>query len=91
MTDEKKPPGIEQAHQYTKREAETQMVLGIFLSVIAIPVLIGTFWAETGRAMVVNAVAGVVLLAIGIGLAIWGRVTSKKVQSSAGESHDQIP
>lgn len=79
MSDDKTQPTAEKTHHYTKREAETQVVLGVFLSVIALPVLLGTFWAHTGRAMVVNGIAGVVLLGIGIGLTIWGRVTAKKV------------
>lgn len=78
MNDEKPESNPHESHHYTKREAETQMVLGIFLSVIAVPVLIGTLWADTGHAMVVNAVAGIVLLGIGIGLAVWGRITAKK-------------
>jgi len=64
-------PG-EQHDQFHKRDAETQMVLGAFVTIISIPVLIGTFWANTYRAAVVNLVAGAVLMAIGLGIAWYG-------------------
>jgi hypothetical protein len=64
---------------HSKRDAETQKVLGIFITYISIPVLIGTYWAENARAMIVNATAGLVLLAIGIGMAVWGAKTSKRI------------
>jgi hypothetical protein len=64
---------------HTKRDAETQKVLGIFITYISIPVLIGTYWAENARAMIVNATAGLVLLAIGVGMAVWGTKTSKRI------------
>lgn len=80
MTEEKKQQEPEHHLHYTKRDAETQTALGIFISVISIPVVIGTFWAQTPRAMVVNAIAGCVLLAIGITLVVWGRRTIKKIE-----------
>jgi len=64
---------------HSKRDAETQKVLGIFITYISIPVVIGTYWAETTRAMVVNATAGLVLFGIGIAMAVWGAKTSKKL------------
>ena len=64
---------------YTKRDAETQTAVGLFVSYISIPVIIGTFWAQSVRAMVVEAVAGLVLLGIGIAIIVWGRKTAKKV------------
>ena len=79
MTEEKTQQEPEHHLHYTKRDAETQTALGIFISVISIPVVIGTFWAQTTRAMVVNAIAGCVLLAIGVTLVVWGRKTIKKI------------
>ncbi len=70
---EEHPPAHETAHkQYGHRDAETQMVLGGFITFIAIPVLIGTFWAERPHAMVVNIIAGLVLLCIGVSLGLLG-------------------
>lgn len=59
----------EQQAKFAKRDAETQIVLGTFVTVISIPVLIGTLWADTLRAMVVNVIAGLVLLGIGLCIA----------------------
>jgi hypothetical protein len=80
VTEEKTQQEPEHHLHYTKRDAETQTALGIFISVISIPVVIGTFWAQTTRAMAVNAIAGCVLLAIGITLVVWGRKTIKKIE-----------
>lgn len=55
-----------------KRDAETQMALGIFVVVIALPVLVGTFWADRTHAAVVNVTAGLVLLGVGAALALFG-------------------
>ena len=68
-------------HQHARRDAETQMALGLFLSVISVFVLIGTFWADTTRAIVVNLVFGLILLAIGAGMALWGLKSRKKLTS----------
>lgn len=59
-----------------KRDAETLFLLGIFIVVLAVPVLIGTAFADTGRAMAVNAAAGVVLLGVGIGFILRSRAIS---------------
>lgn len=67
-------------HQHTKRDAETQTVLGAFVTFLSIPVVIGTFFATTTHSRVVNLVAGLVLMAIGIGIIVWGRVTASKVK-----------
>ena len=66
------PPIQELQHAHTKRDAETQMVLGAFIIYISIPVLIGTLWATTLHTRVVNVVAGVVLCSIGIAMALIG-------------------
>lgn len=47
-------------------------LLGMFFSVLATLVLIGTFWTlDRPRAMTVNIAAGMVLLGVGVGM-IWG-------------------
>ena len=79
MTENNEPQTPEKVPtDHSERDAETRKVLGIFITYISIPVVIGTFWAETARAMVVNASAGLVLLAIGIGMAYSGTKASKK-------------
>ncbi|HDP35964.1 MAG TPA: hypothetical protein ENN29_12740 [Candidatus Hydrogenedentes bacterium] len=55
-----------------QRDAETQMALGIFISILAVPVLIGSFWADDMHSRVVNITAGAVLLGIGLGLLGYG-------------------
>ena len=63
-------------HLHNRRDAETLGMLGLFITVLSVAVLIGTFFAERQHAMVVNVIAGLVLLAIGagfIGRALWIR------------------
>ncbi len=55
-----------------KRDAETQMALGTFITVLAVPVIIGTLWADDMHQRVVNVSAGIVLLSIGVGLLSYG-------------------
>ncbi len=68
-------------HQHTRRDAETQIALGTFVSFISIFVLIGTFWAEDTKALVVNVIAGSVLLGIGVAMALLGFTKRKKLAS----------
>ena len=72
MDDTTRETPAQEGGQFAKRDAETQMVLGSFVTLIAIPVLIGSFWATTTRARVVNVVAGLVLLGIGVCIAALG-------------------
>ena len=51
-------------------DAEIITVLGIFLVVLAVPVLIGTFWAEETVSRLVNIAAGLIIGGIGGGM-IW--------------------
>ena len=79
MTDQNEGQSREPHVHHTKRDAETQTALGLFISLLSVLVLIGTFWAESARAMVVNAVAGTVLLGIGVGMIVWGRITARRL------------
>lgn len=68
-----KPTG----HRHTKRDAESLTALGIFLIVLAIPVLIGTFWAEGNVQRVVNVAAGMIVGGIGVAMLLRGRWTGR--------------
>ena len=72
MSDPKEQPPADKHGQFKKRDAESQIVLGSFVTLISIPALIGTYWAKTPHARVVNVVAGLVLLGIGLALALIG-------------------
>jgi hypothetical protein len=75
---------VEEDHQdrFARRDAETLMALGFFMSVIAVPVLIGTVWSDRLIAQVVNATAGIVLLAIGVGMFLFGLSQFKKLKGA---------
>ena len=73
-------PDTQRHAQLVKRDAETLLVLGLFVTVLSIPVLIGTLWAENTRQTIVNVAAGVVLLVIGLVILLWGWRTSNKVK-----------
>ena len=69
-------PGMNEPHPH--RDAETLMMLGGFMVILAVPVLFGTIFAESSRAMVVNVAAGGLLLAIGVGFFLRGRAKWKR-------------
>ena len=79
MTENEKSEKEIKDGEHSRRDAETQTVLGIFISIMAIPVLIGTVWAEKTHAMIVNVVAGLALLSVGLFLAYWGFRGKKKL------------
>lgn len=56
-----------------RRDGDTMMMLGGFVAILAVPVLIGSAFAGREHAMYVNIAAGVVLLAIGVGMLLRGR------------------
>ncbi|MCP4645344.1 MAG: hypothetical protein GY851_33180 [bacterium] len=56
------------------------MVLGGFVAFIAVPVIIGTLWATTAHARVVNLLAGVVLFGIGAVMAVLGWAKNKRLK-----------
>lgn len=64
---------IQAAKDMKKRDGETNMAVGIFLFVLGIPVLIGTMSAmDKPKAALINAVCGIVLLALGAGITAYG-------------------
>jgi len=68
---------LQDPHHHTRRDAETFVVLGIFLVVLAVCVLAGTFFAEVLRNMIINVIAGLILLAIGSGMIWRGRYVQR--------------
>jgi len=65
--------------EHTRRDAETQILLGGFIFILGLPVLIGTWWAETTAARIVNVAAAIALLAIGSGFLWYGRRWLKRL------------
>ena len=66
--------------EHTRRDAETQFLLGGFVFILSLPVLVGTFWAETSRQAIVNVCAGLVLLVLGVGFCLCGRLWQKRLK-----------
>ncbi len=62
----------------TLRGGETMIAIGLFMVVMAVPVLFGTIYAENFRAQVVNVVSGLVILAIGAGYVLRGWIVRKR-------------
>lgn len=62
-----------------RRDAETLMMLGGFMAVLALPVLVATFWAGSAFAMGVNAISGLVLLGIGAAMLLRGYARFKRL------------
>lgn len=65
--------------QHTKRDADILQMLGIFLVVLAVPVLIGTFWAEGAFERTINILAGLIIGIIGAGMILRGRWTGRNL------------
>ncbi len=65
--------------EHTRRDAETQILLGAFIFILGIPVLIGTIWAESTAQRIVNVAAGIALIGIGAGFLWYGRNWLKRL------------
>jgi putative Mn2+ efflux pump MntP len=72
-------PREQEVHHHTRRDAATLKVLGTFITALAIPVLIGTIWATNFHAVVVNMLAGLILLGIGVAFIVRGRWTLRNL------------
>lgn len=59
-----------QHSRHTQRDREVLTALGLFLVVLSVPVLIGTFFEEGLVPSIVNVVAGLIILGIGTAM-IW--------------------
>lgn len=70
---------------YRQRDAASFLMLGTFFAVMGSLVLLGTFWTlERMHAMVVNLVAGLLLLAIGLGMLALGARARRRALADDG-------
>ena len=69
---------------FKNRDASSLKILGFFFTILAVQILIGTFWSlDDYRAVVVNLICGAVLLAVGIGMiVVCRRVTNQQNKAS---------
>lgn len=67
-------------NKHQKRDAETNLALGAFIFLLGGAVSAGTLFAETAQAMTVNAIAGGILILIGVGFVVVGARASKNLK-----------
>ena len=72
-------------NNHQKRDAETNVALGAFIAMLSVAVLAGTYFARTSHAQIVNAIAGFVLLLVGIGFLVTGIRAYGKPESSGSD------
>lgn len=72
MHEDQQPDHMQIDH--TKRDSESFLILGGFLSILATLVLIATLFESQGHSRIVNLAAGLTLMAIGLGMAARGYV-----------------
>ena len=77
---------------YRQRDAASFLMLGAFFAVMGSLVLVGTLWTlERMHAMVVNLVAGVILLAIGLAmLALGARARRRLIADGSFRSNSAL-
>lgn len=70
----------ETAERLERRDGELYIALGLFIGIVGLPVLIGTYWAaqKSTPAAVVNAVCGTTLLLIAAASALYGKFILKR-------------
>ncbi len=64
--------------EHVRRDTETLMALGIFMTVMSLPVIVATIWAGPPFDKVVNFIAGLTLLTIGGGMMYKGRTALRR-------------
>lgn len=70
---------MSEGQHHTRRDAETLIALGLFMVVMALPVMLGTFWAGHGFTQAVNFLSGFVLFGVGAGMCYKGRRDLRKL------------
>jgi len=70
----------EKADRLERRDGELYVALGLFIGIVGLPVLIGTYWAAqtSERAAIVNAVCGATLLLIAAASMVYGWVILRR-------------
>ncbi len=56
----------DQQQMHRRRDAETLKIIGGFFAILAVLVLIGVIWHDSGEGLAVGIGAGVILLLIGL-------------------------
>ena len=76
---------------YRQRDAASFLMLGTVFAVMGSLVLVGTFWTlERMHAMVVNLVAGLLLLAIGLGMLALGARARRRAIADDGAASQAL-
>ena len=72
--------------QFYARDGMSLVLLGGFFSLLAVLVLLGSFWNDRGSAaLVVNIIAGLLLLGIGFGTVVSGRWMLGRAREDASQ------
>lgn len=64
------PDDARESHR--KRDAESLTIIGAFFALMAFLVLIGVVWHDRGVGLAVGIVAGLILMAVGVGAVLLG-------------------
>jgi hypothetical protein len=71
----------QEPNDHAARDAETFLIIGGFVLLLAIPVGLGHFWEWHSRhAQIVNLIATAALFAIGGGMVWWGLILRKRLK-----------
>ena len=80
-----------EAHNLAERDTRVASILGTFLIVLALPVLAGSLYVESTLDLVIELVAGALLLAVGL-LFLWTARRSRPANPRThGASCDREP
>ena len=77
--------------EHRARDAATLLVIGSFFALLAVLVLLGSFWAEElDFPVVVNVAAGVLLMLVGLGMVLMSRrLRRRPIVSTSTDEGDQ--
>jgi threonine/homoserine/homoserine lactone efflux protein len=65
------PVSADEKHR--KRDGETLIALGVFLTVLGVPVILGVLWEPAGLARWVSGISGALLVVAGVAFCYKGR------------------
>ena len=69
----------EHNNAHTQRDGETLFVLVLFLVILGLPVILGSFWSDTSIQKMVCAISGLVLCGIGTAFVVHGKKVLKRL------------